>query len=530
MNNHFTQTQLSNAGEDSFALVREKVSLSRSGEDVFTALFGRDKQAFWLDSSLVIEGLSRYSIMGNVDAPSSHVVTYNVESEMLTFLDLAGMVASEQRVDIFDYMTKVQAAKKLCPGSENLPFAGGYIGYWGYELKTLSCGTVSHNATTPDAVYFFATQFLVFDHLLNEVSICALYKGNDRRSAENWIDSTKAKLLKVAPEQPLLCDTQSLPLEFKLRHNRESYLQKISSCFDLIAKGESYEICLTNEIMSDVQVDPLTLYRCLRRRNPAPYAAFLRVNDLVVACSSPERFLKIDRDGHVETKPIKGTVKRGLNVEQDQELKTILENDEKSRSENLMIVDLMRNDLGRVCESGTVRVPKLMVVESYETVHQLVSTITGQLRADESVIDCLKACFPGGSMTGAPKIRTMEFINMLEEGARGIYSGSIGYMSLCGSVDLNIVIRTIVQSKQGLSIGCGGAIVALSEAVDEFDEIMLKARAPIEAIIHAATGEDSDQPFSYRERKDGTIVYSADCVKEAMIAVAPERKIMKGDA
>ncbi|GAA3061594.1 hypothetical protein GCM10020254_01790 [Streptomyces goshikiensis] len=267
-----------------------------------------------------------------------------------------------------------------------------------------------------------------------------------------------------------------------LTHGREEYRARIDEIQRNLRSGESYEVCLTTSAWLPAEGEGYDYYRALRRSNPAPYAAYLRLGDLEIASSSPERFLSIDRSGVVETKPIKGTVPRSADPVEDEALRASLAASPKTRAENLMIVDLLRNDLGRVCEVGTVHVPRLMVTESYTTVHQLVSTIRGKIRTGTDAVDVVRACFPGGSMTGAPKLRTMEIIDELENEARGVYSGSIGLLSTNGTADLNIVIRTAVKVGDQWRVGAGGAIILDSDADEEFDEMVLKASAPLRAI------------------------------------------------
>ncbi|HEX5376248.1 MAG TPA: aminodeoxychorismate synthase component I, partial [Solirubrobacterales bacterium] len=270
--------------------------------------------------------------------------------------------------------------------------------------------------------------------------------------------------------------------DFELARDRDLYLADIEACKRLLREGESYEVCLTNEVRAEVDADPLELYRRLRRLNPAPHSAYLRLGDLAVLSSSPERFLRIGRDRWAEARPVKGTCRRGETSAEDALLAERLRLDEKSRAENMMIADLLRNDLGSVCEIGSVGVPALIEVETQATVHQLVTTVRGRLREDVTPTECIRACFPPGSMTGAPKERTMEIVDELEGEARGVYSGAIGYLGLGGGCDLGVVIRTIVVDGDSAGIGVGGAIVMQSGPDEEYQEMLLKARAPMQAI------------------------------------------------
>jgi len=481
------------------------ISCTVSAEDVFVRLFGGAQPAFWLDSSMLVPGVSRWSFMGGLGGPGSYLASYDASRQEIRIAhdgDASPMIISKS---IFEFLAVRRAAHKLQDQADvrDIPFKGGHVGYFGYELKSLTCGVSSQPSKYPDAFFIFCTRFLAFDHENGRIHIVALYPEAETALSDEaalWVSKNEREIQRVEPAAglaPSSLHANRAPIQFKLRQGRVRYLENIEKCLSAIRAGETYEICLTNEITVEAEIDPLDLYRILRRRNPAPYSAFLRLGEICVASSSPERFLRIDRNLIVETKPIKGTAPRHEVPDEDERIAEELRLDEKSRAENLMIVDLMRNDLGRVCRIGSVHVPSLMHVERYTTVHQLVSTIRGELPSPNDIIPCISACFPGGSMTGAPKIRTLKILDELEEAPRGIYSGAIGYLSVCGELDLNIVIRTIICRGRHLSIGCGGAIVALSEPEAEFEEILLKARQPIRAIVEAVTG-DADHSVEIR--------------------------------
>jgi para-aminobenzoate synthetase len=468
-------------------LVLEVRKLDRlyNPEHVFCALFAHERHSFWLDSSKAADDRSRFSFMGAFGGPRSSLVTYDVaEHEIRIERPHATEV---RRESIFDYLDR--ELRRLGTVGQELPFdmTCGFVGYLGYELKADCDGSPAHRSALPDAAFVFADRLVAFDHLEQSTYVLAL--SDPTGTNGRWVDETSRRVAAPSPPPPLALAagaTLDSPVEFRLSRSHETYLADIQRCKDLLTEGETYEICLTNKVRADADVDPLRLYRILRHINPAPFSAFLRLGDVAIASSSPERFLKIHRDGWVEAKPIKGTCGRGQDPEEDRRLSDHLRTDEKNRAENLMITDLLRNDLGIVCDIGTVHVPHLMEVESFETVHQLVSTVAGHLREELGVADCIRACFPGGSMTGAPKKRTMEIIDELEKEPRGVYSGAIGYLGLSGAADLNIVIRTIVMHDGSVSIGTGGAIVMQSDAEEEYEEILLKGEAPMRAIMLCA--------------------------------------------
>ena len=269
------------------------------------------------------------------------------------------------------------------------------------------------------------------------------------------------------------------------RHTRETYLDLVAQCQKQIGAGESYEICLTNAARWPRVVDETRLAAAMRTASPVPFAAWLRGPGPTVISASPERLVSVTADGFVQARPIKGTRPRGADPVSDAALAEELHTSVKDRAENLMIVDLLRNDLHRVCRSGSVHVPGIFEVESYATVHQLVSTVRGQLAEGMGPTDVLRACFPGGSMTGAPKVRTMEILDGLEGAARGIYSGAIGWIGLDGSMDTSIVIRTLTWADGDITFGVGGAVTALSDPAEEHAEMTTKARSVRRALALA---------------------------------------------
>jgi aminodeoxychorismate synthase component I len=272
--------------------------------------------------------------------------------------------------------------------------------------------------------------------------------------------------------------TSHTQIDLKAHFDEASYCQAVTKIKEHIFVGDIFEACLTHRLESPLEGgSPWDLYEELRRVNPAPFACYLNFPEAQVVSASPERFLSLDNNRIAESRPIKGTRPRGTSSEEDERLCQDLFHSIKDRAENVMIVDLVRNDFGRVCKFHTVNVPELMIIEPYATVFQMVSTIRGELKADVFSLDLIKACFPGGSMTGAPKIEAMKIIDRLEPVKRGIYSGSIGYLDFSGPLDFNIVIRSFVVRDKYCYYNVGGAVVADSDPREEYAETMDKARA-----------------------------------------------------
>jgi aminodeoxychorismate synthase component I len=348
------------------------------------------------------------------------------------------------------------------------------VGYLGYEMLT---GARDSQSSEQVAELMVVDRAMVFDHRDRHMYFIGLFETE--AEFQNWHRAALLRLTLVGGELASYTQLTKEPkiVSSKLRHSPAKYLELINKCKEHIASGDVYQLCLTNQILIEHDADPLRTFLTLRDQNPAPYGSYIKIGQREIVSSSPEQFLKVTTNGKVSSKPIKGTRPRSLVPVEDELLAKELRENQKERAENLMIVDLMRNDLGRVCEPGSVVVDKLFDVESYATVHQLVSTVTGTLRSEHNAVTALASCFPAGSMTGAPKIKAIEILSKLEDGPRGVYSGAIGFFGFDGAADLGMTIRTLVFEGKFATLGVGGGITIDSNPDQELEETMLKAQA-----------------------------------------------------
>jgi len=351
----------------------------------------------------------------------------------------------------------------------HLPLIDGAIGFFAYDYNR------DIQADIPEAMLRFYDQLIIADHEARKIYLIANGKLQDAEAA------IRSMLDTIDSPKPTLPAVDTGKIRIRPNFEKEDYKHAIHRMIEHIVEGDIYIANMTQRLDITSERTPYQVYTRLRANNPAPFAAYLNYKDCQVVCASPERFLQM-KDRKIVTRPIKGTRKRGATPEEDEALKEELRQSEKDRSELLMIVDLERNDLNRVCIPGSVKVDELFAIESYATVHHLVSSISGTLEESLTAIDLIENTFPGGSITGAPKIRAMEIIDELEQGNRGLYTGSIGYISLNGDCDLNIVIRTAVYSGGTYRLGVGGGITCESDLEFEYKETLQKAKAMLDAL------------------------------------------------
>lgn len=430
--------------------------------------FADERDSVFLDSSLVNK-LGRYSIIG--------VCPY-----LKLIKDDSGFYINDQRVTeiSFEEYLKKYLTEHVDENRSELPIVSGAIGYFSYEYGRKLMEVPSNKeelVSIPDAVLVFYDFYMIEDRHENRTYVIA---NGITEDAEKQIKSVEKRIAEPLDENGRI-KKESYDIEIRPNFEKEEYKQAVDDMIRYIIEGDIYITNMTQQLSVKSEKKPLDVFYDLRKNNPSPFGGYMDYGDYQIVCASPERFLKMKK-GHVNTRPIKGTRKRGATPEEDLCMRNELENSEKDKSELLMIVDLERNDLNRVCRPGSVKVTELFTVEEYATVFHLVSDIEGELETDKNVMDLLEATFPGGSITGAPKYRAMEIIDELENNRRNLYTGSIGYLTLDGDCDFNIVIRTALHKDGMYHLGVGGGITAESDLEFEYEETLQKAKAVLEAM------------------------------------------------
>lgn len=451
----------------------KKINTTLDSFEIFS-IFKDEKYSFFLDSGMDHDKLGKYSFIGF--DPMLVIKAKNNKVEIIENDD-----TKTYYEDVFKILKDLFNKYKM-EYSSQLPFVGGFVGYLSYDL----CHNIEKlpktcidDVSIPDCYYGLYDGVIIIDHEKNETFIASLgIKGNE----EKIVNDIENKIINYKFDESNIIEYKETKLiEFKSNFTKEDYINAVDRVKGYIKSGDIYQANLTQRFECDYEKSPMYLYNKLRNINPAPFASFIDFGDGHIVSSSPERFIKVN-DKNIETRPIKGTRPRGKNTEEDENNKNELLNSEKDKSELLMIVDLERNDLGKICKTGTVKVTELFHLEVYPTVFHLVSNINGILRDEIDPIECIKATFPGGSITGAPKIRAMEIIDELEPTGRNVYTGSIGFIGLNGDIDLNIVIRTIILKENKAYFQVGGGIVWDSDSELEYEETLHKGRALFKAL------------------------------------------------
>ncbi len=448
-------------------IIRE-IQVEKTANEMLLAL-NKERHPYFLDSGMHNNNLGNYSFIG-----INPKFTLKSKNDSVWVTDANGRktMVGDQPFDVLntlyeDYQMDYDVA---------LPFIGGFVGYLGYDL----CHFIEKLPRTtldviniPDMYFGFYEGGIVVDHINDKTYVTDLNRDGSGEERINYLLTLIEASDEKAEDYRLSRQTQA---NIKSNFEKEHYKQAITSVKEFIRSGDIYQANMTQCFSGEMDGSALSLYQKLRHINPAPFASYIDFGEGQIASSSPERFIKID-NGKVQTRPIKGTRPRGATLEEDLRNKEALRTSEKDQSELLMIVDLERNDLSKIATVGSVQVTELFEIEEYPTVHHLVATVEANVKKDLNPIDVIKATFPGGSITGAPKIRAMEVIDQLEPTSRNLYTGSIGYIGLNGVTDLNIVIRTFV-CKDGMAyFQAGGGIVWDSVEEDEYQESLDKAKA-----------------------------------------------------
>jgi para-aminobenzoate synthetase component 1 len=434
-------------------------------------IFKNEKGCFFLDSSLNSNYSGRYSFLG-ID-PFYILSTYNQNP--------------------FTRLREILKRYKISSSHPPLPFLGGAAGYLAYDLGLIlerkAKKIKKEDIGIPNSFFAFYNTLIIIDHLKKLLYIFAAgFPERDYRPAKLLSQLNFRKVynlisrVKPGPtSRNRKTERPADPVRFSSNFSQEGYIAAIKKAKEYIRAGDIYQVNLSQQFTAKGNFLGDEIYIRLREISPSNFSAYLDCGDYQILSSSPERFLKL-KDRIVITSPMKGTRPRSPNRIEDKKMRNELLRSNKDKAELLMIVDLERNDLGRVCSYDSVKVEALRQLEEYSTVFQTTATIQGKLHKDRDRVDLLRACFPGGSITGCPKIRAMEIIEELEPSRRCIYTGCLGYLSFCGDMDFNILIRTILRKENRLYFGVGGGIVADSRPEEEYQETLVKARAIFEAI------------------------------------------------
>ncbi|HXG88237.1 MAG TPA: anthranilate synthase component I [Vicinamibacterales bacterium] len=469
-------------------VVKEVVADLLTPVSAFLKIAEHSDYAFLLESVEGGEHVGRYSFLGK----DPFLILRGREGE--TVIDRAGVtsVAEKPFIDTLrELMNGFQSP--FVPG---LPrFTGGAVGYLGYDTAGWFEPAVTRMTPDPDggddAGFMLFDTVLAFDHVQHRILLIANARISGDEELRSLYQFACAKIeflereLERALSLPRQTSTETLALESNV--TQAQFEAVVRQAKEHIAAGDIYQVVLSQRFSAAVGVDPFTVYRALRHVNPSPYMFFVRMGERSIVGSSPEMLVRVE-GRRAETHPIAGTRPRGRTEEEDQRLGDELKRNEKERAEHVMLVDLGRNDLGRVCTYGSVRVPTFMTIDRYSHVMHLVSMVEGQLAEDQDRLDALVACFPAGTVSGAPKVRAMQIIKALETTPRGIYAGAVGYLDFAGNLDFCIAIRTIVLERGRASVQAGAGIVADSNATAEYEETKDKARAMIRALELAMAG------------------------------------------
>lgn len=453
----------------------KKINTNLNSIELFS-IFKDRSFSFFLDSGMDHEKLGQYSFIG--------FEPFLIFESKNSKINICNRDSKEIEVSYGNPLDKIREILNRYHRNyqTDLPFIGGAVGFLGYDLchhiEKLPRQAID-DMNIPDCFFGLYDTIIIVDHKHKEVLISSLGIS----AKEDEIIAAIEHDIDIGEKQGVAFETNAGGASDKVKANlkKEDYLKAIDKIKDYITEGDIYQVNMTQRFECNMKVSPFELYVRLRKINPAPFASFLNLGAGSIVSSSPERFIKL-HNGRIETRPIKGTCPRGTTPEEDQKNREALLSSEKNKAELLMIVDLERNDIGRIAKPGTVKVTELFHLESYATVHHLVATVTGEICDGYDIVDCLKATFPGGSITGAPKIRAMEIIDELEPTTRNIYTGSIGYIGFDGNADFNIVIRTILCKDDKAYFQVGGGIVSDSQGELEFQESLDKAKALIKTL------------------------------------------------